>query len=71
MAFLPVLGGCGFPMRVKNPLQDLLGHIDHAAATIADFLQQLVAAEGLSHGFVGRMCQLELDGGTGLPRRSF
>ena len=43
----------------------LLGHIDHAAAAFADFLQQLVAAERLAHGFVGRIGEVELDRGTG------
>ena len=32
----------------------LFGDIDHAAPTFADLLQQLVASERLTHGFVGR-----------------
>ena len=41
----------------------LLGHVDHAAAAFADLLQQLVAAERLAHGFVGRIGEIELDRG--------
>ena len=39
----------------------LLGHIDHPAAAFAELLQQLVAAKGLAHGFVGTfLSELEL-----------
>ena len=47
----------------------LLGHIDHAAAAFADFLQQLVAAQRLAHRFVRSIRKVELGNGTSWPRR--
>ncbi len=42
----------------------LLGYIHHAAPALADALQQLVAPERLAHRFVGRIGEIELDGGS-------
>lgn len=41
----------------------LLRHVHHATATFTDFLQQLVAADGLAHGFVGSIGEVELEDG--------
>ena len=41
----------------------LFGDIDHAATTFTDFFEQFVTAEGLAHGFVRRIGQIEFDGG--------
>ena len=44
----------------------LFGDIDHAAAALPNFLEQLVASERLAHGFVGRIGEIELDRQAGL-----
>ncbi len=44
---------------------DLLGHIDHAAAAFANLLQELVVADHLADGFVGRVGKVALDRGPG------
>ena len=44
----------------RDPAADrfgLLRDIDHSAAALADFLQQLVAADGHAHRLVGRLGQ--------------
>ena len=41
----------------------LLRHIHHAATTFAHALQQLVAPQSLAHGFVGRIGEVQFDGG--------
>ncbi len=47
----------------------LFGHIDHPAAALADFLEELVAADRLADGVVGGVGEIELEGGAGGGRR--
>jgi hypothetical protein len=50
---------------------DLLGHINHAATSFADLLEQLVASDGLPDEVIGgRVREVQGDGGSSLSRSS-
>jgi hypothetical protein len=42
----------------------LLGHVDHAAAAFAEFLEEFIAANVLANGGVGEVGRFEGDGGS-------
>ncbi len=43
----------------------LFGYINHAAPAFANAFQKFVTPERLAHRFVGRISEIELDGGPG------
>ena len=47
----------------EAPQQRATIKLDHAAAALPDLLQQLVAPQSLAHGFIGRIGEVEFDGG--------